>query len=52
MVERLIELPMDISGGRISGDLRLRAHDSATWHFPAFGGRLKCARSDDHALPS
>ena len=42
MVERLIELPMDISGGRINGDLRLRAHDSKTWHFPSFGGRLRC----------
>ena len=41
MVERLIELPMDISGGRINGDLRLRAHDSKTWHFPSFGGRLR-----------
>lgn len=34
---------MDINGGRINGDLRLRAHDDATWHFPSFGGRLKCA---------
>ena len=42
LVERLIELPMDISGGRINGDLRLRAHDSRTWHFPSFGGRLRC----------
>lgn len=41
MVERLIELPMDISGGRINGDLRLHAHDSKTWHFPSFGGRLR-----------
>jgi hypothetical protein len=42
LVERLIELPMDISSGRISGDLRLRAYDSKTWHFPSFGGRLRC----------
>ena len=42
LVERLIELPMDISGGRINGDLRLRARDDATWHFPSFGGRLQC----------
>ena len=42
LVERLIELPMDISGGRISGELSLRAHDAATWHFPSFGGRVRC----------
>lgn len=45
LVERLIELPMDISGGRINGDLRLRAYDSKTWHFPSFGGRLRCVSS-------
>ena len=43
LVERLIELPMDITGGRISGELTLRAHDEATWHFPSFGGRVRCA---------
>ena len=43
LVERLIELPMDVTGGRISGELTLRAHDEATWHFPSFGGRVQCA---------
>lgn len=41
MVERLLELPMDISGGRINGVLRIGAYDDATWQFPSFGGRLR-----------
>jgi hypothetical protein len=42
LVERLIELPMDISGGRLDGDFHLRSYDSATWHFPAIDGRIRC----------
>ena len=41
LVERLIELPMDISGGRLDGDFHLRSHDAATWHFPAIDGRIR-----------
>jgi len=41
LVERLIELPMDISGGRLDGDFHLRSHDAKTWHFPAIDGRLR-----------
>lgn len=41
LVERLIDLPMDITGGRINGELTLRAHNPQTWHFPSFGGRIR-----------
>jgi hypothetical protein len=30
-VERLLELPMDIYAGRLSGELRIRAFDTRTW---------------------
>ena len=45
LVERLIELPMDISGGRLDGDFHLRSHDPATWHFPAIDGRIRHVKS-------
>ena len=41
LVERLIELPMDISGGRLDGDFHLRSHDPVTWHCPAIDGRIR-----------
>ncbi len=42
LVERLIELPMDIHEGRISGELHIRCHDDASWEFPEFYGKLNC----------
>jgi hypothetical protein len=41
LVDRLLELPFDISGGRLDGELRLRSHDAETWHLPSFGGRVR-----------
>jgi hypothetical protein len=45
IIERLIELPMDISAGRADGELRICSHDAASWHFPEFYGRVavRCA---------
>ena len=43
LVERLLELPMDIHEGRVTGELRLRCHDTPSWQFPEIWGRLKCS---------
>lgn len=48
LVERIIELPMDISAGRANGELIIRAHDIATWQFPEFHGRVAVRGSDFH----
>ncbi len=42
LIERLLELPMDIHDGRVDGELRIRAYDAASWQFPELHGRIKC----------
>ncbi len=42
LVERLLELPMDIYEGRLDGELKLRAYDTPSWQFPELYGRIKC----------
>jgi hypothetical protein len=34
--------------GHVSGELRLRAHDRASWHFPSLRGRLHCEGLEFH----
>lgn len=41
LVERLLELPMDIHAGRLDGELRLRCVDTASWQFPEFYGNVR-----------
>lgn len=41
LVERLLELPMDIHEGRLDGELRLRCVDPASWQFPEFYGSVR-----------
>eukprot|EP00884_Botryococcus_braunii_P001435 jgi/Botrbrau1/11292/Bobra.0038s0058.1 len=42
MLERILEIPIDIYDGRMDGEFRMRAYDAATWKFPTFGGRVRC----------
>ncbi len=42
LVERLLELPLDIWAGTLDGELLLSAHDDATWSFPQLSGKVAC----------
>eukprot|EP00873_Tetraselmis_striata_P029672 jgi/Tetstr1/449936/TSEL_036990.t1 len=48
MLERLLPVPIDINEGHVSGELRLRAHNKATWQFPSLRGRLHCKNLEFH----
>ena len=41
-IERVIpNVPIDVRGGRLDGEVRLTCNSQATWTFPDFGGQLK-----------
>ncbi len=42
LIERLIELPMDIHEGCVNGEIRIRAYDDRTWYFPEVSGLVRC----------
>lgn len=43
VVERTIPgLPIDITTGRVDGELRLRCNTKESWAFPDFGGQIRC----------
>ena len=44
LVDRLLEIPIDIESGRLDGNLTISARDAQTWHTPAFGGRIRFVR--------
>ncbi|WIA09845.1 hypothetical protein OEZ85_010059 [Tetradesmus obliquus] len=48
LIERLLELPMDIHAGTIDGELHIAAYDDASWNFPAITGKLACRDVDLH----
>ncbi|KAF8055821.1 TIC236 [Scenedesmus sp. PABB004] len=48
LIERLLELPMDISSGVVDGNITVAAHDDATWEFPAITGKLAARGVDLH----
>jgi len=42
ILERVIpNVPIDVRGGRLDGEVRLTCNSQATWTFPDFGGQLK-----------
>jgi len=42
VLERVIpNLPIDVRGGRLDGEVRLMCNSQATWTFPDFAGQLK-----------
>jgi len=40
LIERIIELPMDINSGRVNGELVISCSDASSWKFPDFYGRV------------
>ena len=43
VVERTIPgLPIDITTGRVDGELHLRCNTKESWAFPDFGGQIRC----------
>jgi hypothetical protein len=48
LIERLLELPMDIHSGTVTGELHVRAADDAAWDFPDITGRVACDGVDLH----
>ena len=40
LVERMIELPMDIYEGRVGGEFRIKSHDYDSWYFPELFGMV------------
>eukprot|EP00775_Hariotina_reticulata_P008364 gene8364-8548_t len=48
LVERLLELPMDIHSGVLDGELHVAANDEASWDFPAITGKVACRGVDLH----
>jgi hypothetical protein len=40
LIERIVELPMDITAGRANGEFMIKAHDKASWAYPEFHGRV------------
>ncbi|KAL0030394.1 hypothetical protein WJX79_000988 [Trebouxia sp. C0005] len=48
LAERFVELPVDITAGRLDGELKVHCHDAATWKFPSFAGQVACRGLDFH----
>lgn len=48
MIERVIELPMDIHRGRVSGELTIRSEDDESWLFPLLYGKVNVEDADFH----
>lgn len=42
LIERLLELPLDIHRGTLNGEVHVRAHDPASWDFPEIYGKIAC----------
>jgi hypothetical protein len=53
VVERTIPgLPLDVSAGRLDGELRLRCNDTDSWRFPEFGGQIRARGLNFHFFDS
>lgn len=42
LIDRILELPMDIHEGRANGYIQIRAFDTKTWLFPRIDGNIRC----------
>ena len=55
LVERMVELPMDIYEGRVGGELRIKSHNRETWEFPELFGLVRsvcvCVGGEYRELP-
>ena len=48
LVERIVELPMDISRGRADGELVIKSDTVESWKFPKFYGKIAVIDSQFH----
>lgn len=48
LIDRLLEIPMDISDGVVDGEITLRSFNTETWTFPDISGKLKCSNGHMH----
>ena len=48
LIERIVELPMDIKKGRLDGRIVISADDATSWSFPKFNGRVAVKDADFH----
>lgn len=48
LIERIVELPMDIKTGRLDGHIIITSEDAESWMFPKFNGRLAVRNADFH----
>ena len=48
LIERIVELPMDIKTGRLDGHFVISSEDRDSWQFPKFNGRVAVRNADFH----
>jgi len=48
ILERLVEIPIDIHDGRVDGTFNIKADSPRSWQFPSMNGKLKCRNIDMH----
>ena len=48
LIERIVELPMDIKTGRLDGHFVISSDDRDSWQFPKFNGRVAVHHADFH----
>ncbi|GAX75992.1 hypothetical protein CEUSTIGMA_g3435.t1 [Chlamydomonas eustigma] len=48
LVERTVELPMDVYEGRVGGELRIKSYDDDSWMFPEIYGLVRCRGASFH----
>lgn len=48
LIERIVELPMDIKTGRLDGHFAISSDDRDSWQFPKFNGRVAVHHADFH----
>ena len=48
LIERIVELPIDIEQGRLDGQLIISSEDAASWDFPRFSGRVGVRNAKFH----
>lgn len=48
MVERLLEVPIDVNEGTFNGWIKIKSDDPKSWQFPRLYGRVRCTGMDFH----
>lgn len=48
LIERIVELPMDIKTGRLDGNFIISSDDASSWAFPKFNGRVAVRNANFH----